>query len=903
VLTGRAVERDSPLPFRPVAEALFSHLRKSGPPQVRQLEPFRPILGRLVPEWRLPGESPGEESLVVLGEAVLRLLATLGEGAGCVLVLEDLHWADAETIEVVEYLADNIAGEPILCLVSLRGEQPSRALTCVHGLTTRRSASIVELPRLSDEEVVLVAAGCLRASVVPRELAEVVVARADGLPFLVEELLAGMVQAHELERTADGWVLNRSPGLLIPATFAETVRRRLGAAPGTRDLLVAAALLGRSFDWRLLADMSSQDEATVVDRLRRAVDAQLLSVEPADPGPRFRFRHALTRDAILAELLPPERATLAARGLLAVETAHPGLPGEWCELAAELAEQAGDSVRAAGLHLESGRRSFGRGALASAEANLERARRLAGDNRELAVEIDEALCAVLVRAGNAEQVSEVGQRLLSQLADPAAPTRRAQVHLWLARTSIVSADWARALDQLHRARELAASGGVAASEYEVLAAQVALGEGRLDDAVTLAERALTTSQSDGRYELACEALAVLGQRERQRDLTSAARAFSAALALAEQHGLTLWRVRALHELGTLDLLGGGPLDRLAQARQTALDVGALATAATVSLQMAAWFINHAEPERALDAGRDCAVEAGRLRLPLVEGLGLVLQAVAHALMDQRAEMEAAIDKAVTVSGGHPEVHGVSALMARTMLWVVREDRVRALGQLDAGMELLRDTPVTAPNRGLWALVHALDGSDGEAAVIEVEASGLTVYWLIRGWVGHARAVTLGRQGRAAEAEEAFARADTDLAPCDWYRHHARRLVAEAAIVDGWGDPERWLADALAFFDPAGPPAVASACRSLLRRAGARVPRRRRPAPDLAAPWAAAGVTPREAEVLALLAEGRSTKEIAARLYLSPKTVERHIANLAAKVGVEGRSELVAFAASHRVGAR
>jgi DNA-binding CsgD family transcriptional regulator len=219
------------------------------------------------------------------------------------------------------------------------------------------------------------------------------------------------------------------------------------------------------------------------------------------------------------------------------------------------------------------------------------------------------------------------------------------------------------------------------------------------------------------------------------------------------------------------------------------------------------------------------------------------------------------------------------------------------------MELLRGTPVTAPNRGLWALVHALDGSDGEAAVTEVEASGLTVYWLIRGWVGHARAVILGRQGRAAEAEEAFARADTDLVPCDWYRHHARRLVAEAALVDGWGDPERWLADALAFFDRAGPPAVASACRSLLRRAGARVPRRRRPAPDLAAPWAAAGVTPREAEVLALLAEGRSTKEIAARLYLSPKTVERHIANLAAKVGVEGRSELVAFAASHRVGTR
>ena len=902
VLTGRAVERDSPLPFRPIAEALFSHLRKSGPPQVPELAPFRPILGRLVPEWRLPDESPGEDSLVVLGEAVLRLLATMGERVGCILLLEDLHWSDAETIEVVEYLADNIGTEPVLCVVSLRGEEPSRALTCAHDLGARRSASIVELPRLGDDQVVAVAAGCLGASVVPRELAEVLVARSDGLPFLVEELLVGMVQAGQLEKTADGWALDRGSDVVIPPTFAESVRRRLDAAPGTRELLVAAALLGRSFDWRLLADMSSQDEATVVRRLRQAVDAQLLSVEASDLGPRFRFRHALTRDAILAEVLPPERADLATRGLRAVETTHPGLPGEWCELAAELAEQAGEPVRAAGLHLESGRRSFGRGALASAEANLERARPLAVDDRQLAVEIDEVLCAVLVRAGNAVRVVEVGQRLLSQLAETGGQrTRQAQVHLWLARTAIVSADWPLALDQLHRARGLGASDGVAAAEYDVLAAQVALGEGRLDDAVTLAEKALTTSRSDGRYELACEALAVLGQRERQRDLTSAARAFSAALSLADQHGLTLWRVRALHELGTLDLLGGGPHDQLSLARRTALDAGALGTAAMVSLQMAAWFTSHAQAEQALDAGRSCAVEAGRLRLPLVEGLGLALLAVAHAMLDQQAEMEAAIAEAIAVSDGHPEVQGVAALMARALLWVVREDRVRARHELDAGMELLRDTPVTAPNRGLWALVHALDCDDGEAAVREVEASGLTVYWLIRGWVGHGRAVILGRQGRTAEAAQTFALADAALVPSDWYRHHARRLVAEAALRDGWGEPERWLTEALVFFDSAGAPAIASACRSLLRRAGAPVPRRRRPAPDLATPWAEAGLTPREAEVVALLAEGRSTRDIAGRLYLSPKTVERHIANVAVKVGVSGRSELVAFAASHRVG--
>jgi hypothetical protein len=161
VLVGRAVERESPNGLRPLAEALFSHLRRSGPPRAPELAAFRPILGRLIPEWRLSGESPGELSLVVLGEAVLRVLAAVNEGVGCVLVLEDLQWADADTVEVVEYLADNVADQPILCLISLREEEPSLALSRVHNLAARRSASILQLGRLTAEEVSAVAAGCL----------------------------------------------------------------------------------------------------------------------------------------------------------------------------------------------------------------------------------------------------------------------------------------------------------------------------------------------------------------------------------------------------------------------------------------------------------------------------------------------------------------------------------------------------------------------------------------------------------------------------------------------------------------------------------------------------------------------------------------------------------------------
>ena len=116
VLAGRAVAGGSPTPFRPFAEALTSAGRAGRLPSSEELGPFRPVLGRLIPQWRPPQPVPGEESPVFLGEAVLRLLRALAPQAGCVLVLEDLHWADQETLALLEYLADNLAAERAVCL-------------------------------------------------------------------------------------------------------------------------------------------------------------------------------------------------------------------------------------------------------------------------------------------------------------------------------------------------------------------------------------------------------------------------------------------------------------------------------------------------------------------------------------------------------------------------------------------------------------------------------------------------------------------------------------------------------------------------------------------------------------------------------------------------------------------
>jgi DNA-binding CsgD family transcriptional regulator len=164
-------------------------------------------------------------------------------------------------------------------------------------------------------------------------------------------------------------------------------------------------------------------------------------------------------------------------------------------------------------------------------------------------------------------------------------------------------------------------------------------------------------------------------------------------------------------------------------------------------------------------------------------------------------------------------------------------------------------------------------------------------------LGYAEAVILGRSGRGAEAAAALAATDAEMGPLvGWYRQYAHRLAAEAALADGWGQPVAWLREAAAFFAARGEQPVAAACRALLRRAGAPVPRTGRGNSAVPANLQALGVTSREADVLVLLAEGLTNKELAARLHLSPRTVEKHVGSLLAKTGCRRRAQLAGYSA-------
>ena len=169
--------------------------------------------------------------------------------------------------------------------------------------------------------------------------------------------------------------------------------------------------------------------------------------------------------------------------------------------------------------------------------------------------------------------------------------------------------------------------------------------------------------------------------------------------------------------------------------------------------------------------------------------------------------------------------------------------------------------------------------------------------MIADLLGYADAIVAGRAGDVGAAQEAFAAADAGFGPAlGWYRHYARRTVAEAALADGWGEPISWLREAAAYFEARGDDRIADACRRLLRDAGAPVPRRRPGDADLPERLRAINVSEREANVLALVAHGLTNREIAAQMFLSPRTVEKHVASLLAKTGLRRRAQLAGYLA-------
>lgn len=211
---------------------LLELARDRAAPADAGLAPYVTVLASLVPHWRAPGWSAPAEPVVVTAEAVLQVLrwaAGDAGGNGMVVILEDLHWADDATLAVTRYLVDHASEVPALVFGTIRtgeGREDARALLEAGG------AQVCPIGRLSQDEARDMAHACAVAGPSLDDTIAAVVRDAEGLPLLVEDLLA----------TGDlGGVAPR---------FADTVRARLARLDDCQRTVVgAAAVLGRRFDW------------------------------------------------------------------------------------------------------------------------------------------------------------------------------------------------------------------------------------------------------------------------------------------------------------------------------------------------------------------------------------------------------------------------------------------------------------------------------------------------------------------------------------------------------------------------------------------------------------------------------------------------------------------------------
>jgi DNA-binding CsgD family transcriptional regulator/tetratricopeptide (TPR) repeat protein len=903
VASGRAVPDAVHVPFRALAEATHSALRDGAPPMTPDLEPFRAVLGPFVPEWAGGEADPGEREVVML-EAIVRLFRAIAGGRGLLVVLEDLHWSDRDTLAAVQYSAGALTASSVCLLCTERTDMAGPAADVTGRLTASRAAQRIELERLGDADVATMARLTLDAQALPSPLLELLRRRAEGLPFLVEELLSGYLSAGGSVEAAAEWRVAGRVAEALPASFRDLLLSRLASLDAAANRCVrAAAVLGRTFDWRLLAPITGLPPDAVFDSLRAAVFEQVLvGSSGADPD-AFSFRHALVREAVLADLLLPERAELARIAAEVIEDHRPGLPGEWCERAAELRDQAGDVQGACRLLQESARRALIRGALASAEATLRRARDLAAGDRLLWLGTDSLMSEVLMRAGKTNELVELTKTVVARLEKSLerAPTsygslmvgpRMAELHLQVARAAVQALDFPLARQRLAGSRGLAGDDETLHLRIHLVGAALALGEGDSRAALAQAQTGLEAAERSGAGEVVPESLDVIGRALAQSgDLDGATAAFRRLKAEAVARAARVWEVRALGELGAIESLRHGEASALEAARALAIETGAVSALASINLELG-W---HRLARPSMDEARtffEEALEAARVfSLPLLAD-ALVARAAYHALRNDPRAVRRAVAEALERAGGRPDIEASALAEGDAVLALLREDRVAGRAALDdavrAGARWRRGTPWWL---GLRILLRAVDDV-GEGPDLVGPASTNPIgraCWL------YARAVRGGRSGRSAEALRAFADADVAM-PEGWKRHLARRLVAEAASEAGWGDPGTWAREALDVFEPLGLATIANACKRVMRQAGTPVPRAGRGTSTVPPFLAGLGVTSREMDVLTFVAQGLSNAEIAARLFLSPRTIEAHVTRLIRKARVATRIQLVAFAA-------
>jgi DNA-binding CsgD family transcriptional regulator len=918
---------DEGLPFAPVIEALRGLAGELDPTELEAVAgPARAELARLLPDLGWSGEAAAGAAVAGasqgrLFELLLGVVQRLAASAPLLWVMEDLHWADRSTRDLVAFLAASLRSGRVLVVLTFRSDEldrrhPLRGL--LGELVRNRRTWRLKLERLGRSELAEQLAGLLGADP-PTGLVQDIYARSEGNPFLAEELV----------------LVGAGPAALPPSLQEVLLARVVRLGHRTQQLLRVAAAAGPGVTEPLLAAVAGMEEAVLLEGLREAVDQQVLLPEPGGDG--YVFRHLLVAEAVYGELLAGERVRLHTALAGALEAGIEG-GGPPASRAARLAYHwwaAGDQPRAMAASLQAAAAAEGVYGFAEAQLQLERvlalweripdaAERAGIDRVSLLSRCAEAAYA----AGDNSRAAELVRQALP-LVDPASqPQRAGLLHEQLARCLRMLLDPA-ALDEQQQAVRLVPPepSPERARVFGSLALLLVL-VSRFEEARGLAEEAAAIARQVGACtEEASARTALGGALIYLGDADTGLAELEAAHRLATGAGDVIGLLRAIVNRSGVLLMAGRleeavvvALDGLQEARRLGMArlygpyLACNATEALVALGR--WDQAERVSREGLEGAPPDAASVHVLplaRATLELGLGEFdaaearLQTVRRLLPTPIAEAQLAgplfcglaelalwrgdpeqakrlVTEAVPLVAANPRYAApIYALGVR-----VEADRAELARAHRPGQPAPDDGTATA----LLARLQGAAGGPAAAGLPELTAwhtLGLAERTRQHGqpdpaaWAAAAAAwERLGQPYRVAYA--GFRQAEALLASGD--RESATVVLGRAAEVTG----------------RLGARPLDTEIKALARRARLNLtPHASAPAVATGAstPAEQLGLTAREAEVLALVAAGRSNRQIAQALFISPKTVSVHVSNLLAKLGVAGRVEAAAIA--HRLG--
>ncbi|MEU6444547.1 AAA family ATPase [Streptomyces sp. NPDC047046] len=908
------------LPFAPFAAALRA-LRAALPEEfARAGAGMGADLARLLPETTAPptgtgpADVPGpssdphsaEDSARLFGH-VTRLLEELAAARPLVLVLEDLHWADASTRHLYAHLLRTLRAGRLLLLATYRSDDlhrrhPLRPLLAE--LDRLRAVRRIDLARLGHADVRRQLAGILGAEP-EAALVDEIYGRSEGNAFFVEELAVSLRAGHR-------------PGL--SENLRELLLVRVEALPPDAGrVLRLVAEGGSAVEHPLLAAVSQVPEEALLDALRAATGAHLLSPTPEGDG--YRFRHSLVREAVSDDLLPGERAALNRRYAETVEAAPHLVRAE--ELDARLAGYwyaAREPAKALPASLRAAANARARHAYAEQLHHLGRALELrdqvpepeAGTPAPLDL-LAEAVTAgrLCGEAGRAYTLVGRALRLLEHEPDPLRAawfwTRRSQLATALGRSDGGA--------ELRSAEELVRGLPPSETHAEVLAhlAGWSMVNKPGADSLVAAERAVAYARMVGAVDIELSARVTrgvlrVGAGDIEGGLAELYEVKERALALATPDHI------ARSHANLPSVLEG--IGRSAEAARVAVE-GAEVCARHGLVGSAAFTWSNAA-ESLLSLGRHAEAEEALRRADqpgagaVVRGLvGLTRGLLALRTGDTasaREEYETLRDPAA--SEGRAPQRRLPLLSLGIRLATEARDVAAGRALVDEALResfpadahrhawpvLLAAARLEATTRGLPAAAAGRDAALGRLAAVARRMPTPVALW--RAHAAWLRAELLRARGEDTVTDWEEVSTAFDALERPYERGCVRLHLAESLLAAGERDrAARTLTTVQEAARALGYRPLAREAAELARR-GRLLPAAETPAEPAAPPAETLGLTARESEVLRLVAAGHSNRRIAEALYISPKTASVHVSRIIAKLGVTGRGEAAAVA--HRL---